>query len=130
MADGFTEIAYVSRLQAAPDEQRGRLFGLSASAENTGFGLGMIVSAALLERFSPFQVVGLLPRARRSCCASVCSSCCGAAGGARRGGGDPRAPADTTGERRTRLPGEGQRPGARGHGEPERTLPPREAEVT
>ncbi|KAA6212181.1 MFS transporter [Streptomyces albofaciens JCM 4342] len=58
MADGFTEIAYVSRLQAAPDEQRGRLFGLSASAENSGFGLGMIVSAALLERYSPLQVVG------------------------------------------------------------------------
>ncbi|OKI02503.1 MFS transporter permease [Streptomyces sp. CB02923] len=58
MADGFTEIAYVSRLQAAPDDRRGRLFGLSASAENSGFGLGMIVSAALLERYSPLQVVG------------------------------------------------------------------------
>lgn len=56
-ADGFTEIVYVSRLQAAPDEQRGRLFGLSASAENTGFGLGMLVSGALLETFSPLQVV-------------------------------------------------------------------------
>ncbi|GAA0356422.1 MFS transporter [Streptomyces blastmyceticus] len=57
MADGFTEIVYVSRLQAAPDEQRGRLFGLSASAENTGFGLGMIVSAALLDHFAPLPVV-------------------------------------------------------------------------
>ncbi|MFE4578854.1 MFS transporter [Streptomyces chartreusis] len=56
-ADGFTEIIYVSRLQTAPDEQRGRLFGLSASAENTGFGLGMLVSGALLEAFSPLQVV-------------------------------------------------------------------------
>ncbi|REK84546.1 MFS transporter [Streptomyces inhibens] len=56
-ADGFTEIVYVSRLQAAPDEQRGRLFGLSASAENAGFGLGMLVSGALLETFSPLQVV-------------------------------------------------------------------------
>ncbi|MFH8606030.1 MFS transporter [Streptomyces sp. NPDC018029] len=60
MADGLTEIAYVTRLQAAPDEQRGRLFGLSASVENTGFGLGMLVSGALLDHFSPFQVVGLL----------------------------------------------------------------------
>ncbi|WP_078593959.1 MFS transporter [Streptomyces sp. NRRL S-920] len=60
MADGLTEIAYVSRLQAAPDEQRGRLFGLSASVENTGFGLGMLVSGALLDRFTPLQVVGLL----------------------------------------------------------------------
>ncbi len=58
IADGVTEIAYISRLQAAPDDQRGRLFGFSASAENTGFGLGMIVSAALLESFSPLQVVG------------------------------------------------------------------------
>ncbi|GAA2516932.1 MFS transporter [Streptomyces levis] len=56
-ADGFTETVYVSRLQSAPDEQRGRLFGLSASAENTGFGLGMLVSGALLERFSPLEVV-------------------------------------------------------------------------
>jgi MFS family permease len=57
-ADGFTEIVYVSRLQTAPDEQRGRLFGLSASVENFGFGLGMLVSGALLEAFSPLQVVG------------------------------------------------------------------------
>lgn len=57
MADGFTEIAYVTRLQAAPDEQRSRVFGLSASAENGGFGLGMIVSAALLDHFSPLTVV-------------------------------------------------------------------------
>ncbi|MYY83305.1 MULTISPECIES: MFS transporter [unclassified Streptomyces] len=60
MADGLTEIAYVTRLQAAPDAQRGRLFGLSASVENTGFGLGMLVSGALLDRFSPFHVVGML----------------------------------------------------------------------
>ncbi|MEU8955571.1 MFS transporter [Streptomyces sp. NPDC048518] len=60
MADGLTEIAYVTRLQAAPDEERGRLFGLSASVENTGFGLGMLVSGALLDRFTPLQVVGLL----------------------------------------------------------------------
>ncbi|SDO77253.1 Predicted arabinose efflux permease, MFS family [Streptomyces sp. cf386] len=56
-ADGFTEIVYVSRLQSAPDDRRGRLFGLSASAENTGFGLGMLVSGALLETYSPLRVV-------------------------------------------------------------------------
>ncbi|MFF2008121.1 MFS transporter [Streptomyces sp. NPDC058195] len=60
IADGFTEVVYVSRLQAVPDEQRGRLFGLSASAENAGFGLGMLVSGSLLESFSPFQVVASL----------------------------------------------------------------------
>lgn len=57
IADGTTEIAYVSRLQDTPDEQRGRLFGLSASAENTSFGLGMVLSGALMQRYSPFQVV-------------------------------------------------------------------------
>ncbi|MFI9784506.1 MFS transporter [Kitasatospora sp. NPDC051984] len=58
MADGLTEVAYVSRLQTTPDAQRARLFGLSASVENLGFGLGMILSGALLEHFSPLQVVG------------------------------------------------------------------------
>ncbi len=59
-ADGVTEVIYVSRLQAVPDEQRGRLFGLSASVENAGFGLGMLVSGFLLEAFSPLQVVASL----------------------------------------------------------------------
>ncbi|MER5636066.1 MFS transporter [Kitasatospora sp. NPDC002227] len=58
MADGLTEVAYVSRLQAVPDAQRARLFGLSASVENLGFGLGMILNGALLEHFSPLRVVG------------------------------------------------------------------------
>ncbi len=57
IADGTTEIAYISRLQDVPDEQRGHLFGLSASLENTGFGLGMVVSGAFLSRYSPLQVV-------------------------------------------------------------------------
>lgn len=59
-ADGITEVVYVSRLQAVPDEERGRLFGLSASVENAGFGLGMLVSGFLLESYSPFQVVASL----------------------------------------------------------------------
>ncbi|SFY12254.1 MFS transporter [Streptomyces atratus] len=59
-ADGVTEVVYVSRLQMVPDEQRGRLFGLSASAENAGFGLGMLISGSLLESLSPFQVVASL----------------------------------------------------------------------
>jgi MFS family permease len=57
IADGTTEVSYISRLQDTPDAQRGRLFGLSASAENTSFGLGMVVSAAFFERYSPLQVV-------------------------------------------------------------------------
>ncbi|MFI5495958.1 MFS transporter [Actinoplanes sp. NPDC051859] len=57
IADGFTEIAYTSRLQAAPDVHRGYVFGFSAMVENIGFGTGMVLSAALLERSSPLAVV-------------------------------------------------------------------------
>jgi predicted MFS family arabinose efflux permease len=70
-ADGFTEIVYVSRLQTAPDDQRGRLFGLTASAENTGFGLGMLVSGALLETFSPLQVVAAFHGLAIALCAAL-----------------------------------------------------------
>ncbi|MDT0269094.1 MFS transporter [Streptomyces sp. DSM 44915] len=59
-ADGVTEVIYVSRLQAVPDERRGRVFGLSASVENAGFGLGMLVSGSLLEVFAPLTVVAAL----------------------------------------------------------------------
>lgn len=57
VADGFTEIAYNSRLQAAPDEQRGYVFGFSAMAENLGFGIGMVACSFLLERLTPLTVV-------------------------------------------------------------------------
>ncbi|WP_086559654.1 MFS transporter [Streptomyces africanus] len=70
-ADGFTEIVYVSRLQTAPDDQRGRLFGLSASAENAGFGLGMLVSGALLETFSPLTVVAAFHGLAIALCAAL-----------------------------------------------------------
>lgn len=55
-ADGWTEIVYVSRLQAAPDRQRGRLFGLSATAEQCGFALGGVSAAAALESL-PARIV-------------------------------------------------------------------------
>ncbi|MFY1638004.1 MFS transporter [Solwaraspora sp. WMMB335] len=57
IADGFTEIAYHTRLQAAPDEQRGYVFGFSATAENLGFGVGMVACSLLLDRFAPLTVV-------------------------------------------------------------------------
>ncbi|WFE28232.1 MFS transporter [Solwaraspora sp. WMMD791] len=57
IADGFTEIAYTTRLQAAPDDQRGYVFGFSATAENLGFGVGMVACSFLLERLSPLTVV-------------------------------------------------------------------------
>ncbi|MFF8675799.1 MFS transporter [Streptomyces sp. NPDC015242] len=57
-ADGWTEIVYTSRLQAAPDRQRDRLFGLSATAEQSGFALGTIAAAAALETLPALAVVG------------------------------------------------------------------------
>jgi MFS family permease len=59
LADGFTEIVYTSRLQALPDEQRARLFGLSATAETAGFATGMVASSALLEVLSTQAVVAM-----------------------------------------------------------------------
>jgi MFS family permease len=58
-ADGWTEIVYTSRLQAAPDRQRGRLFGLSATAEQSGFALGTMAAAAALEVLPALAVVGV-----------------------------------------------------------------------
>jgi predicted MFS family arabinose efflux permease len=56
-ADGCTEIVYTSRLQAAPDRQRSRLFGWSATAEQSGFALGTIAAAAALEVLPALSVV-------------------------------------------------------------------------
>ncbi|MFI1222518.1 MULTISPECIES: MFS transporter [unclassified Streptomyces] len=57
-ADGLTEVAYTSHLQTLPATLRGHAFGLSATFENLGFGIGMILVAAALDRFSPLTVVG------------------------------------------------------------------------
>jgi len=57
LADGCTEIVYTTRLQALPDEQRGRLFGISATAETAGFAAGMVTSSALLELLPILVVV-------------------------------------------------------------------------
>jgi MFS family permease len=57
-ADGYAEISYTTRLQAVDDHLRPRLFGFASAAQNAGFGLGMIICAGLLERFTPFAVVG------------------------------------------------------------------------
>nr|WP_323379733.1 MFS transporter [Streptomyces alkaliphilus] len=56
-ADGWTEIVYTSRLQAAPDRQRSRLFGLSATAEQSGFALGTVAAAFALEALPALTVV-------------------------------------------------------------------------
>nr|WP_240508954.1 MFS transporter [Streptomyces agglomeratus] len=56
-ADGLTEVSYTSHLQTLPQTLRGHAFGISATVENLGFGVGMIAVAAALETFSPFAVV-------------------------------------------------------------------------
>ncbi|MER7332672.1 MULTISPECIES: MFS transporter [unclassified Micromonospora] len=58
-ADGCTELAYSTRLQAAPAQLRGYLFGISATAETFGFAVGMLASGLVLERTSPMPVVAL-----------------------------------------------------------------------
>ncbi|NUT32519.1 MAG: MFS transporter [Hamadaea sp.] len=56
-ADGYAEISYTSRLQAADGAVRAQLFGFATAVQNAGFGLGMIGCAALLEVLDPFTVV-------------------------------------------------------------------------
>lgn len=67
-ADGCTEIIYTSRLQAAPDRQRSRLFGWSATAEQSGFALGTVAAAAALEALPALTVVAAFH------CAAVCAA--------------------------------------------------------
>ncbi|MGI3225492.1 MFS transporter [Streptomyces sp. GTA36] len=58
-ADGLTEVSYTSHLQTLPSPLRTHAFGLSATVENLGFGVGMIVVAAALDVFTPLSVVGV-----------------------------------------------------------------------
>lgn len=58
-ADGWAETVYTARLQTAPDRQRTRLFGLSATAETAGFALGTVLAAAALEVLPALTVVGV-----------------------------------------------------------------------
>lgn len=60
MADGFTENTFTSRVQTLPGKRRAAAFGLAAATENTAFGVGMVISASLLELFPPFGVVGAM----------------------------------------------------------------------
>ncbi|MER5358105.1 MFS transporter [Streptomyces sp. NPDC002785] len=56
-ADGLTEVSYTSHLQTLPADLRAHAFGLSATVENLGFGVGMILVAAALDGHSPLTVV-------------------------------------------------------------------------
>lgn len=59
-ASGLAETAYQSRLQEAPDEQRGHLFGLSLTSENLGFAAGMLAAGWLLTSVAPIAVVAVV----------------------------------------------------------------------
>ncbi|MER5502158.1 MFS transporter [Streptomyces sp. NPDC002561] len=56
-ADGLTEVSYTSHLQTLSPDLRGHAFGLSATVENLGFGVGMIMVSAALESHRPLTVV-------------------------------------------------------------------------
>ncbi|MFE3907766.1 MFS transporter [Streptomyces sp. NPDC059153] len=56
-ADGLTEVSYTSHLQTLPTDLRGHAFGLSATVENLGFGVGMVLVAAALDGHRPLTVV-------------------------------------------------------------------------
>ncbi|WP_443062736.1 MFS transporter [Streptomyces sp. NBC_00390] len=56
-ADGLTEVSYTSHLQTLPEALRGHAFGISATVENLGFGVGTLLVAAALTMASPFAVV-------------------------------------------------------------------------
>lgn len=56
-ADTYAEVSYVTRLQAVDGARRARAFGWATSAQNAGFGLGMVCCATLLEVFPPLPVV-------------------------------------------------------------------------
>ncbi|GAA0610964.1 MFS transporter [Kribbella sandramycini] len=57
VADGVSEIGYLSTLQARPEEQRTRVFGLSASVENSAFAGGMLLAGGLLDVLPVLPVV-------------------------------------------------------------------------
>lgn len=59
VADGFTQIAYDSMLQTAPDEIRGRLLGVATMAETTALGAGTVICAALLDHMPALAVVAM-----------------------------------------------------------------------
>lgn len=57
IADGVSEIGYLSTLQTRPEHQRTRVFGLSASVENSAFAGGMLLAGGLLDVLPPLPVV-------------------------------------------------------------------------
>ena len=56
-ANGVTEVTYTCRLQDVPSADRSYAFGLSATGESTAFGLGALITAALMKHFSILSIV-------------------------------------------------------------------------
>jgi MFS family permease len=59
-ADGFTAVAYATRIQAEPEQRRGDAFALSAAAESGGLGAGMLMATALLPLLGPLWTVAAM----------------------------------------------------------------------
>lgn len=57
LADGYTETAYLSRLQTVADDRRGPMFGMVAMVEQSSLGVGMVIAAGLLQTLPPRLVV-------------------------------------------------------------------------
>ena len=57
LADGVTEIAYTSRLQAVDAAHRTHLLGFAAMTQYAGMGLGSVLAAAAMEALHPFPVI-------------------------------------------------------------------------
>nr|WTB36273.1 MFS transporter [Streptomyces sp. NBC_00830] len=87
-ADGLTEVSYTSHLQTLSADLRGHAFGLSATFENLGFGVGMILVAAALDRYSPLTVVGWSHGAAMVVAVAFLLRVAGLRRGEKRGGGD------------------------------------------
>ncbi|WP_018131827.1 MFS transporter [Effusibacillus pohliae] len=60
ISDGVSSICFNSRLQMVTDEKRGRVIGVSTALLTIGFGVGMVISSLLFDKFEPIVVVGLL----------------------------------------------------------------------
>lgn len=58
VSDGISEVCFITRAQHTEDKIRLPLFSSIAFMQNTGFGLGMLVSAIAFEYFSAGTVVG------------------------------------------------------------------------
>ncbi|MCX5310990.1 MFS transporter [Streptomyces sp. NBC_00154] len=108
-ADGLTEVSYTSHLQTLSADLRGHAFGLSATFENLGFGVGMILVAAALDRYSPLTVVGWSHGAAMVVAVAFLLRVAGLRRGEKRGGGDGEGAGAGAGERE---PHRGDRDGA------------------